>query len=551
MRKPTGAAGSADDAETTGADLLAAALLANAIDVVFTLPGLQLDPVFDALAKRRDEFSIYHVRHEQAAAYMADGFARVTGRPACCLVVPGPGLLNAMAGLSTAYACSSPVLCFAGQTPSGTIDAGLGLLHEINNQLEIVKAVVSWSGRAERGEDIPQLVRQAVTEMMTGRTRPVAIEVSPDVLAAACVARPGSPVAEITPAKLPFDQIERAAELVARAERPLIVAGGGVNRSLASAAVTALANRLAAPVIMTTNGKGSISARNPLAYNAPAIRLLLPQADVVIAVGTRFAKRDGKRWDLCPDQALIKIDIDGSEVSRGIVPDVPVEGDAGDVLKAILELLPAASKAGSGWGDLSPVRAQLDREIEDLQPQAAFGRVIREVLPDDAIVIDGMNQVGYWSRIGFPVYQARTFISPGYQGTLGFELPTGLGAKVAAPDRPVIVIAGDGGFMFSVGELATAVQHQINVVTIVFNDNAFGNVLRTQDEAYGGRIIASELHNPDFVRLAESFGALGLRAEGPHQLGRCLHDALAEARPSVIEVPVGRMADPWPLIQSH
>jgi acetolactate synthase-1/2/3 large subunit len=172
-------------------------------------------------------------------------------------------------------------------------------------------------------------------------------------------------------------------------------------------------------------------------------------------------------------------------------------------------------------------------------------------LPDDGIVIDGMNQVGYWSRIGFPVYQPRTFISPGYQGTLGFELPTGLGAKVAAPERPVIVIAGDGGFMFNVGELATAVQHNLNVITIVFNDNAFGNVLRTQDEEYGGRRIASQLHNPSFVRLAESFGARGLRAEDPDQLGSCIQAALKEERPSVIEVPVGPMSNPWPLIQSH
>jgi acetolactate synthase-1/2/3 large subunit len=538
-------------APSTGADLLVAGFLANQVDVVFTLPGLQLDPVFDALAKRSGEFAIYHVRHEQAAAYMADGFARVTGRPACCLVVPGPGLLNAMAGLSTAYACSSPVLCFAGQTPSGTIDARLGLLHEINNQLDIVKAVVSWSGRAERGEGIPPLVARAMAEMMSGRTRPVAIEVSPDVLAAACDVPAGVPIAKITQPALSSGVIDRAAGLIASAQRPLIVAGGGVNRSLASAAVTALAERLQAPVIMTTNGKGSISARNPLAYEAPAMRLLLPEADVVVAVGTRFAKRDGKRWELRPGQTLIKIDIDGAEVSRGITPEVPVEGDAGEVLDAILGLLPPAAAAPAGWGDLSAARAQLTREVQDLAPQAAFGQVIREALPDDAIVIDGMNQVGYWSRIGFPVYEPRTFISPGYQGTLGFELPTGLGAKVAAPDRPVVVIAGDGGFMFNVGELATAVQHNLSVVTILFNDNAFGNVLRTQDDEYGGRRIASQLRNPDFVRLAESFGARGLRAAGPDQLGSCLRSALAQEGPSVIEVPVGRMSNPWPLIQSH
>lgn len=536
---------------TTGADLLVGGLLANDINTVFTLPGLQLDPAFDALAKRNHEFAIFHTRHEQAAAYMADGYARVTGRPALCLVVPGPGLLNAMAGLSTAYACSSPVLCFAGQTPSGTIDAGLGLLHEINNQLEIVKAVVTWSGRAERGEAIPQLVADAVGEMMSGRTRPVEIEVSPDVLAAHSEAPAEFPVAKIDRPLVQSADIDRAVALLMRAERPLIVAGGGINRSLASEVLTALAERLGAPVVMTTNGKGSISARNPLSYDAPGIRHLLPAADVVFAIGTRFAKRDGKRWDLSPRQVLIKSDIDVVEVSRGITPQVVVTGDAREVLDAILRLIPESSSVAAQWGDLSESKKTLTAEIQSFQPQAEFGGAIRRALPDDAIVIDGMNQVGYWSRIGFPVYHPRTFISPGYQGTLGFELPTGLGAKVGAPDRPVVVIAGDGGFMFNIGELATAVQHNLNVVTIVFNDNAFGNVLRTQDDDYGGRRIASTLHNPDFARVAGDFGAIGLMARTPEELERCLRYAIGESRPAVIEVPVGGMSNPWPLIQSH
>lgn len=534
-----------------GADLLVGALLTNDISTIFTLPGLQLDPAFDALAKRSGEFSIFHTRHEQGAAYMADGYARVTGSPALCLVVPGPGLLNAMAGLSTAYACSAPVLCFAGQTPSGTIDRGLGLLHEINNQLEIVKAVVTWSGRAEAAEDIPQLVADAVTEMMTGRTRPVEIEVSPDVLAAKCeepakfaVANPARPTVQA-------GDIDLAATLLSEAERPLIIAGGGINRSLAAEPLTALAERLGAPVIMTTNGKGSISARSPLAYDAPAIRHLLPAADVIFAVGTRFAKRDGSRWDLTTDQVLIKSDIDEAEVSLGIVPDLPLVGDAREVLDGILELLPVSQSPSTGWGDLSQSKKGLLEEIHSFQPQAAFGEAIRRALPDDAIVIDGMNQVGYWSRIGFPVYQPRTFISPGYQGTLGFELPTGLGAKVAAPERPVVVIAGDGGFMFNIGELATAVQHDLAVVTILFNDNAYGNVLRTQDEEYGGRRIASALHNPDFARIADDFGAIGLKARSPEEIERSLRYALGESRPSVIEVPVAGMSNPWALIQSH
>lgn len=535
----------------TGADLLVSALLANGINVIFTLPGLQLDPIFDALAKRRDEFEIYVVRHEQAAAYMADGYARVTGRPAACLVVPGPGLLNAMSGLATAYACSAPVLCIAGQTPTGTIDAGLGLLHEINNQLEIVKAVVRWSGRADTPEQIPSLVTDAVQAMMTGRTRPVSIEVSPDVLAAPCESPAEIPVAQIEAVTLLDGQVAQAAELLKGAERPLIVAGGGANRPGASAAITALAQRLGSPVIMTTNGKGTVTARSDLAFGAPAIWRLLPRADVVLALGTRFARRDGSRWDVREDQRLIKVDIDEAEICRGITPHLPVHGDAGEVAGAIAVLLDEPGQHESGWGDLSPVRAELVAEVQAFQPQAAFGHAIRSALPDDAIVIDGMNQVGYWSRLGFPVYQPRTFISPGYQGTLGFELPTGLGAKVGAPTKPVVVISGDGGLMFNVGELATAVQHKISVITILFNDNAFGNVLRTQQDQYGGRVIASELHNPDFVKLAESFGVCARRATDPAELGQALKAALADDQPTIIEVPVGRMPDPWPLIQSH
>jgi acetolactate synthase I/II/III large subunit len=544
-------ANSAAAAGHTGADLLVSALLANGINVIFTLPGLQLDPIFDALAKRRGEFQIYHVRHEQAAAYMADGYARVTGRPAACLVVPGPGLLNAMSGLATAYACSAPVLCIAGQTPTGTIDAGLGLLHEINNQLEIVRAVVRWSGRADTTAEIPSVVTHAVQAMMTGRTRPVCIEVPPDVLAAPSQVPAEIAAARIDPVTLPEQPVKRAANLLQAASRPLIVAGGGANRPSASAAVTALAERLGAPAVMTTNGKGTVSARSDLAFHAPAIWRLLPQADVVLAIGTRFAKRDGSRWELREDQQLIKVDIDESEVCRGITPDLPIHGDAAEVAGAILALLGEKDPGGSGWDDLDSVHATLDAEVQAFQPQAAFGHAIRTALPDDAIVIDGMNQVGYWSRIGFPVYQPRTFISPGYQGTLGFELPTGLGAKVGAPTTPVVVICGDGGLMFNVGELATAVQHKINIVTIVFNDNAFGNVLRTQQDLYGGRVIASVLHNPDFVKLAESFGVCAWRAADPVELGDVLKAALAEDRPSLIEVPVGRMPDPWPLIQSH
>lgn len=536
----------------TGGDLLISALIANRVDTIFTVPGLQLDAVFDAMTRRRQELHIYHTRHEQAAAYMADGFARVTGQPACCLVVPGPGLLNAMAGLATAYACSSPVLCVTGQTPSGTIDAGLGLLHEIKNQLEMVQSVTKWAARAISPEEIPGVLADAVNAMMAGRTQPVALEIPPDVLAASTSPLAPIPCADRRPPRAPAGSaISRAADALAQAERPLIMAGGGAIRADACAEVTDLAERLGAPVIMTTNGKGAISARNALAFEASAIPRLLPKADVVVALGTRFAPRSGRRWQLERGRTLIKIDSDASQLTLGLSPQIQIEGDARVVLDLIVDLLPPSLQASRGWADLAPLRAELHAQSEAIEPQATFGRAIRRALPDDAIVIDGMTQVGYWARVGFPVYQSRTFISPGYQGTLGFELPTGLGAQVAAPRQRVVVITGDGGFMYNVGELATAVQHRINLVTVIFNDDAYGNVLRTQDDDYGGRRIASVLHNPNFTSLAQDFGAKGLRAESPEALERSLRSALEDDRPTVIEVPVGMMQDPWPLIQGH
>ncbi|MGH3610918.1 MAG: thiamine pyrophosphate-binding protein, partial [Pseudonocardiaceae bacterium] len=302
------------DGPVTGGDLLVASLIANGLDTIFALPGLQLDAAFDALTKRPDDVRVLHTRHEQGAAYMADGFARVTGRPSMCMVVPGPGLLNAMAGLATAYACSSPVLCVTGQTPSGTIDAGLGLLHEIKNQLEMVRAVVKWSGRAMHPEDIPDLLFTAISEMLTGRPLPAEVEIPPDVLAAVIPMVPEIRVAE-GPRPVPgTDALARAAEALLRGQRPLIMAGGGVIRSGASEQITALAERLGAPVVMTTNGKGALTARHALAFEATAIPHLLPEADVILAVGTRFAPRNGTRWQLRGHQTLIKVDADPVEL---------------------------------------------------------------------------------------------------------------------------------------------------------------------------------------------------------------------------------------------
>jgi len=531
----------------TGGDLLVAALAERGLETVFGLPGVQLDGFFDALA-RQSRIRVIHTRHEQATSYMADGYARVSAAGiGCCAVVPGPGVLNAMAGLATAYACCSRVLCVAGQVRSDLIGSELGLLHEIPDQLGVLRSATKWAGRATRPEDIPALVAAAFEAMGSGRPRPAAVEVPFDVLEAtaaepaAAAPRPGS---QPPPDPAALDRM--AARLLA-AERPLIAAGGGVVQSRAGGELRELAERLGAPVLVSMNGRGALPTDHPLAFDGLSAGVLFPAADVVLAVGTRFAAGMGKRRRLAPGQALLRIDADPQELRRGVDPELAVAADARVGLAELLARLHGDAPK-PGWDGLQAVRTEAAERAGSLQPQAAFGAAIRSALPADAVVVNGMTQVGYWGRIGFPVLRPGTFLTAGYQGTLGFELPLALGAQAALPKGRVLTIAGDGGFLFNVGELATAVQHRLNVIAVVFNDGAYGNVRRIQAQRYGGRLIASTLHNPDFVRLAESFGAAGRRAGDPDALRAAIVSALEEDRPVVIEVPVGEMDDPWPLV---
>jgi acetolactate synthase-1/2/3 large subunit len=529
----------------TGGDAVADALVAEGIDTVFGLPGIQLDPLLDAFVRRRHLLRFIHTRNEQATTHMADGFARASGRVGCSVVVPGPGLLNAMTGLATAYGASSPVLCITGQIASKDIDRALGHLHEIPRQLEMIRSVSKWSGRAMAPSAIPALMNSAFQLLRSGRPRPVVVEVPPDVLAGDLDDSGDADPAEAAEAEASLQvPVEAAVRLLRSARKPLIAAGGGVLQGNAWVEVCALARLLEAPVLMTPQAKGTISARDPLAFEWVAAPDLIPEADVVVAVGTRYANPDASRRRLFPGQRMIRVDVDASEIAR-VPSDVSMQGDAAQILRALLSALNARGRdQRSAWdsGELASLKSSIRRRLDDVHPQAEFGAVLRQELPDDAIVIHGMTQMGYWARLGFEVYEPRTFIGPGYMGALGFELATGLGAQAAAPEQKVVILAGDGGFMFGIQELATAAQHGLNAICIVFNDGAFGNVRRIQQEHYGGRFIASDLRNPDFVRLAEAFSVEGLRAHDADGLRTVLRRALTADRPVLIEVPVGEMA---------
>ena len=528
-------------AQLTGGQAMVQSLKKHGVDTMFVLPGVQLDNIFDALYDEQDSIALYHTRHEQATSYMADGYARTTGKPGVCLVVPGPGLLNAMAGLSTAYATNTPVLSISGQIQSDLIGFGRGVLHEIPNQLEMMASVTKWAARANNPEDAPALVREAFQRMLSGRPRPVHLEMAPDIMGKL------AEVSLLDPADVPVesgdpDKLEAAAKALGQSRKPVIFVGGGVMD--ATEELLALAEMIQAPVVMSSNGRGAVSSRHYLAQNMLAGRELWKDADVILAVGTRLSQPLAQ-WGTDPDWTLIQMDADEEEIGRNHEPTIGILANAKAGLAELVERTGKYnSKRESREDELTALHGRLDDLLHEIQPQAAFADAVRAELPDDGILVAESTQVGYWSSNGFPVYEPRSYLTSGYQGTLGYGFATALGAQVGNPDKRVISINGDGGFMYNVQELSTAVLHKIPLTTIVFNDNAFGNVKRIQQENYRGRTIASDLLNPDFVKLAESFGMLGLRTETPDGLQDAIKEAFKHDGPALIEVPVGPMPNP-------
>jgi acetolactate synthase-1/2/3 large subunit len=532
-------------AEMTGGQALVRQMVREGIDTLFGLPGVQLDWAYDALYEEREHINVYVTRHEQATAYMADGYARSTGKIGACMVVPGPGVLNAGAALATAYAVSSPVLCVAGQVPTAAIDKGYGMLHEIPRQREVLRSVTKWVGRPTTPAEAPGVVGEAFRQLRSGRPRPVAVETPPDMLQATGDVTLVEP-ATITRSAGDPETLKRAAEMLRRAERPVIYSGGGVLLAEAWEELRAVAEMLQAPVIMSTDGRGAVSDRSYLAHTGLSGMKIVPEADVVLAVGTRFFQ-PAVAWGLPPGAQTIRIDVDPEEMIRHGAPKVGIVGDAKLALAALRDQLDGIQRP-SREAELRARKEAAQELLDPIQPQVAYYDAIRAAQPDDGIVIADLTQVTYVMTLGFPVYEPRTFIGPGYQGTLGSGLSTALGAQVGNPDRKVVAVMGDGGFMYQVEELATMKQYGLGAVAIVFNDNAYGNVRRTQRQMFGGHVIASELHNPDFVALAQAFGINGMRVQSPDGLEGALKEALAADEPVLIEVAVGEMPSAWHLV---
>jgi acetolactate synthase-1/2/3 large subunit len=487
------------------ADAVVESLLRHGIDTVYCLPGVHNDHFFDALHGADGRIRVIHARHEQTAAYMALGAALATGKPQAFSVVPGPGLLNASAALLTAFGLNAPVLALVGQIPSFAIDQGHGHLHEIPDQIGLLRHLTKFAARIRTPHEAPALVDSAIRAAIAGRQGPVALECAIDTWAA--IAEVDFP-AILPVASPPVDAhtLERAAKLLGQAERPLIVVGSGTLD--AASEVRAVAELLQAPVSSFRRGRGVMPSSHPLAVSFTEGHRFWQDADAVLAVGTRlYWQQSG--WGVDASLPVVRIDIDPDEPARFRHPEVALVGDAAIVLRALLDALPAHNRARDRAAEIAGVRTWFDGRIGRLGPQLGFLNAIRAALPEDGIFVEDVTQMGFAGRLAFPVEAPRLYLSPGYQDNLGWGFGVALGAQAALPGRRVVLVSGDGGFLYQAQEFATAMHHNLPVVAVVFDDGAFGNVRRIQKEQYGNRLIASDLTNPDFVKFAESFGAGG------------------------------------------
>lgn len=524
------------------------ALVANGVDTIFGIPGVHTLDIYDALL---DSPEMNHIlaRHEQGAGYMADGYARATGKPGVALIVTGPGLTNISTAVGQAYADSAPVFVIATNQERRHLDLMVGNLHEMTDQLGFMKPITKWSRRVMEADDLPEMVAQALEALESGRPRPVHIEIPIDLLAQE-IEFPEIRLARHTSAPADAQLVARAAELIAGAQRVMIFAGGGAATDEAAPLVAELAGALGAPVITSVTGKGAIAADHPYSVGAFGYRWTAdnPAADVMrgsevaIVVGSGLGVRTTLEGAMPLPAKLIHIDIDPAEVNGGLYEKtVGIVADAATALTQLLDAINAGSGPAARWTDqeVADIRGRLaqpaDERAAGFLPYLA---ALRSGMERDAILVNDMTMMAYEGVRYFPVFEPRTYMFPRGFGTLGSAMPTALGAKIGRPDRQVVSIAGDGGFQFTMEEMGVAVHHGIPVQMVVFNDGAHSAVKAAQKRSYPGRFVAVDLVNPDYVKIAEAYGIEGVRAESPEQLTEALVRTQSKDEPTLIDVPI-------------
>jgi 5-guanidino-2-oxopentanoate decarboxylase len=513
-------------------------LAVNGIDTVFGIPGVHNLELYRGLA----DSSLRHVlvRHEQGAGFAADGYARMTGRPAAAFTISGPGLTNILTAVAQAYSDSIPLLVVATTPVRASLGKQWGVLHELPNQAALASGVFGIARSVHTAEDVRDHLRVCLESLRTGRPRPAYLEIPLDVLSET-TALAAVRFADAAPLpQAPPGQIDAAVRLLADASRPVIVAGGGARG--AAGELRRLAETLDCPVVMTAAGKGLLPEDHPAnlgtsLHHAP-IQNLVSDADVVLAVGTEFAETDlYYALKLALRGRLIRIDIDPLKLADHYAAEVPVWGEAGAALAAIQRGLPHRSGARSRWtpSDTGALRAEIERTY-DAKARAQLNalKAIRSALPRDGAVFTDMTQIAYFGNYAFPVDLPRLWFHPSGFGTLGFALPAAIGAKISSPGRAVLALAGDFGLQFTLSELMTAVEAGLSLPVVVWNNSALGQI-RDDMIAAGIPPIDVVARNPDFVALARACGAQALRAKDARALTEAVHAALGAAGPTLIE----------------
>ncbi|WP_246018616.1 thiamine pyrophosphate-binding protein [Arthrobacter crusticola] len=518
----------------TGGEALVAELAEHGVDTVFGIPGTHNLAAYAALSR----YGMRHVlvRHEQGAGYAADGYARSTGHPGVVLTTTGPAILNAAAAAAQAYSDSIPVLFISPGMPLRHPGRGNGLLHEIKDQGAAMASVVAYSHRVTSVEEIPLAVAQAFAAMSTGRPRPVYLEIPLDLLEESAEVGLIPPVSAGV-LSAPAELVRQAGTALASAERPLLLVGGGAKG--ASAQVKAIAEALGAPVFATSNGKGTFPEDHVLSVGAGlqhrAVHDAVDDSDCVLAVGTELAPSDW--WSGLPDFTgkLIRIDVDATSIITNAVPALALVGDSAEVLDELVQTLHGRKTDGAARARQWRTRVQEEARIEG-EPWLEILAALAEVLPRDAIVAADSSMSCYYGALSnLQLFRPGAFLYPTGVGTLGFGLPAGIGAKVANPGAPVVVLQGDGGIMFTVAELATAAELGIALPVVIVDNGGFGEI-RNEMADRNDPVHAVRLGHPDFPALAESLGCHGVRVNSADDLAAALKTALSSDRPTVLHI---------------
>lgn len=523
----------------TGAHLLIESLLEEGVEVLFGIPGVGTLPVYDAFL---DHPQLRHieVRHEQGAVFMADGYSRASTGIGVAFTSNGPGALNTVTAMATAFNDSVPLLHLVSENPAEVRRKGKGHFHDISDQFGVFRPVTGFTSQVSLADEIPVAINSAFFALRNRRPRPALVEIANEAFGMSSTAEtvpaaePGTPL--IDPRSL-----EDAIEIIASASRPLVWAGGGVATPEASRALLAVVERLGAPVITTQKGKGAIGADHPLHLgnwaNEQPVRDLISSCDVLLAVGSRFSYFPTGGWSLRLPDRIVQIDIDPAEIGRNYRVEASVVGDAGEALTAINRGLNRLGHEPLPWRD-DEVAKVIGRITEAVGSPIEIQVLdqMRAALPNESLVFNDPTTIAFWARSHWRSNRPRTWFVPSGFGTLGYAMPAAIGAKVARPDTPSVAVIGDAGVMFTIQDLMTAVQEQVAVIVIVFNDEGYGVERRHQDHLYGRR-CGVDIRPPDFVALAEAFGARGILVDDHSRVGETIASVLDSVGPTLIEVP--------------